>query len=270
MKTPQSVNASDICLGILKEEKRRNIEGGILPSETAVAERLITRSVELREAYAEIYGKLYSQPRSLQLLFRIILSTAAFWNPEQVAAARRARAELAMLNEKIADKAYELASLLEMRSELHNSSGFSSGTFCHVLDPIAKSGEDHYLFESYIADSLNGLSYQFDLKYWPTIPAFIEALAEDTEQASIEATNPLTAAATAGLRSSLADFFKALFAGIAEHRSGYHAYLPPTFRLTDNTLATIANCALDLGPEDMVDGPYVKRLRQRLRTSNTA
>ncbi|MCE8005280.1 hypothetical protein [Billgrantia ethanolica] len=258
---------SDICELILIEEKRYNTEEGIYPSETAVAERLLARSVELREAYDEIYIKLHQNSRSIKLFLGIILSTAAFWNPEQIAAARRARAELVTLNKKVADMAYELASLLEIRSELHNSSGFTSGTFVHILDPVANAGEENYLFESYVSESLDRLRYQYDLKYWPTLPGFLEALADDAEQATIEATDPLTAAATTGARSSLADFFKALFAGIEEHQESIHGLLPTAFRLTDNTLATIANCALDLSPEDMVDGPYVKRLRQRLRVS---
>jgi hypothetical protein len=29
----------------------------------------------------------------------------------------------------------------------------------------------------------------------------------------------------------------------------------------------LANCALDLGPDDLADGDYVKRLRQRARDS---
>lgn len=41
--------------------------------------------------------------------------------------------------------------------------------------------------------------------------------------------------------------------------------LPNDFKVTDNTLASLASCVLDLGAEDLVDGPYVKRLRQRER-----
>jgi hypothetical protein len=66
-------------------------------------------------------------------------------------------------------------------------------------------------------------------------------------------------------RPSRADFIKALLAAIDENRGRNHGQLPNDFKATDNTLASFASCALDLGVEDLVDGPYVKRLRQRER-----
>ena len=44
-----------------------------------------------------------------------------------------------------------------------------------------------------------------------------------------------------------------------------HAQLPNDFKVTDNALATLASCLLDLGADDLVVGPYVKRLRRRER-----
>ena len=41
--------------------------------------------------------------------------------------------------------------------------------------------------------------------------------------------------------------------------------LPKGFKPTDGTLASLANCALDLGPDELADSTYVKRLRQRER-----
>lgn len=61
----------------------------------------------------------------------------------------------------------------------------------------------------------------------------------------------------------MADFFKALFAAIEDNSARHHGQLPQDFRATDNTLAALASCALDLGSNDLVDGQYVKRLRQR-------
>ena len=84
-------------------------------------------------------------------------------------------------------------------------------------------------------------------------------------RADTDATDPLTRAAASGSRGSRADFFKALFASIEENSVRNHGYLPHDFKLSDNALASLANCALDLGPDDLVDSAYVKRLRQRER-----
>ena len=90
-------------------------------------------------------------------------------------------------------------------------------------------------------------------------------LATDAEKSVMEATDSLTAAATAAVRASKADFFKALFASIEKNSAKNYGQLPRGFQPTDRTLASLANCALDLGPDDLVDDAYMKRLRQRER-----
>lgn len=87
----------------------------------------------------------------------------------------------------------------------------------------------------------------------------------DAESAVMSATDPLTAAATAAVRPSRADFFKALFAAIDENSAGNYGQLPRGFKLTDRALASLGNCALNLGPDDLVDDAYIKRFRQRER-----
>ena len=121
------------------------------------------------------------------------------------------------------------------------------------------------LFQSYVQEKLDALRGQFDLKYWPSLGDFMRELASDAEKAEMAATDPLTAAATAATRPSKADFFKALFASIEENSTENYGQLPRAFKLTDRTLASLANCALDLGPDELVDEAYVKRLRQRER-----
>jgi hypothetical protein len=67
-------------------------------------------------------------PPALQVFLGLVLSTAAFWNPEKIREARAARSDLSSVNRQIARKAAELATLLEQRSDLHDTSGFSSDT----------------------------------------------------------------------------------------------------------------------------------------------
>ncbi len=128
MSAPQSDNPKQICENILIEGKRYNVEHRILPSENAVADRLLARGIELTEAYEELHGKLHVHPHALQVFLGLVLSTAAFWSPEKIAQARTARGDLGDVNQQIARKAAELAGLLQQRSDLHNTSGFSTDT----------------------------------------------------------------------------------------------------------------------------------------------
>jgi len=107
MSSPQTTNPQQACEAILIEGKRYNIEHGILPSENAVADRLLARGIELREAYGELYEKLHQRPPTLKVFLDLLLSTAAFWSPEKIAQARVGRDELANVNRQIARKAEE-------------------------------------------------------------------------------------------------------------------------------------------------------------------
>lgn len=266
MSSSQSTNPRRICENHLLEGKSYNNEHHILPSENAIADRLLARGIELKDAYEELHDKLHTHPPALQVFLGLVLSTAAFWNPERILEARAARNDLANVNRQIARQASELATLLEHRSELHDTSGFSSDTHYHVCDVIEAACQHNYLFKSYVQERLDALRAQFDLKYWPSLSGVMQELASDAEKAVIEATDSLTAAATAAARPSRADFFKALFTAIEENSEKKYGQLPRGFRLTDRTLASLANCALDLGPNDLVDDAYMKRLRQRERS----
>lgn len=265
MSAPQSKNSKQICENILIEGKHYNIEHSILPSENAVADRLLARGIELTAAYDELHGKLYAHPHALQTFLGLVLSTGASWSPDKIAAARTARGDLAKINQQIARRAAELTGLLQQRSDLHNTSGFSTDTHYHVCDVIEAAAKSNYLFMSYVQERLNDLHGQFDLKYWPSLSDILQELASDAEDAVTEATDPLTAAATMASRLSRADFIKAVLAAIDENSGRNYGQLPKDFKATDNTLASLANCVLDLSAEDLVDGQYVKRLRQRER-----
>jgi len=261
----EPMHPQKICESFLLEGKRYNNERSILPVENAIADRLLARGDELQDAYEELHNKLHARPQALQIFLGLVLSTAAFWNPEKIQDARAARCDLAYVNQQIAKKAAELATLLEQRSVLHDTSGFSSDTHYHVCNVIEAASQYNYLFKSYVQEKLATLRGQFDLKYWPSLSEFLQELASDAEKAVMEATDPLTAAATSATRSSKADFFKALFAAIEENSLGNHGLLPKGFKLTDRTVASLANCALDLGPDDLIDEAYMKRFRQRER-----
>jgi len=148
------------------------------------------------------------------VLLGLQLSTAAFWSPEKIAKSRDRRDELIETNRQIGRKAVELAQLLEQRTWLHETSGFSSRTHYHVCDVIEAAAGNHSLFNAYVKDRLDALCAQFDLKYWPSLDQVVRALAADADSATLEATHPLTRAATTGTRTSRTNFSKALLAAI--------------------------------------------------------
>lgn len=265
MASVEPIDALQRCEEILSEARRYNSEHEIFADEVVIADRLLTRKLELGDAYKELHAKLDAHPHALKCFLDLLLSTAALWSPEKNAEARVERDRLKAANLQIAIKAAELAGLLEERARLHDNSAFWSSTRYSVAKVIEAAGEENCLFRHWLQKPLRALRGQFSLKYWPNLSEFVWVLARDAEDARIEATDPLTAAATKATRSSRADFFKALFAAMEENSAEEFGHLPRGFRLTDATLASLASCALDLEPENLVDSAYVKRLRQRER-----
>lgn len=250
---------------VLQQNIQYNTEHAVLPSESAVARRLLARGDELEAVYGELLEKLGRREHGLSHFLGLLLSTRAFWGPEQIAQARADRAALASVNAQIAAQADALADLLDERDRLNNTSGFSSRTHYNMADVIAEASRGNGLFQTFLRDPLERLRRQFDLKYWPSPGNCLRALASDAAAASPEASDPLTDAATASTRPSRSDFVMALFAAIDESRGDYAGSIPKDFQISDNAMATLVNILLELPPEEMVDAPYVKRRRQRAR-----
>ena len=265
MTLHQPTNPRQICESYLNQQKCYNIENHILRSENAVIDRLLERGVEMMVAYKEMHDKLGKQVSALEVFLSLILSTAAYWSPEKMLKEREQRKALSQVNQKIGAKAIELAKLLQKRDEIHNSSALSSNTHYSVFGVIEAAAKDNHLFNSWLRTKFVALHGQFDLKYWPSLEECMDEVATNAIQATIETTNQLTAAGTKSTRPSLADYFRGLFAAIEQNSERDFGQLPTGLVLTDSTFAMIANCALDLSEDEMVDGPYVKGIRQRQR-----
>lgn len=265
MNTTPSAKATQVCEKILTGEKGYNIQHAILPSENAIIENMLSRSVELKEAYEEIFEKLYSHDFALERFLELVLSTAAFWSPKEISESRANQKRLIEINQQIADRASDLAHLLEERSDLHDKSSFGSDTHYDICRVIEAAAAQNFGYNSWVREPLAELSSRFDLKYWPSLSEFMDELALDAERADIAATNPITAVATEAVRPSLADFFKALFVAIEKNSKREYGRLPNNPKFSDNTFASLVNCALNLDPDNMVDAQYVKRFRQRER-----
>lgn len=262
--------ARQICEDYLREEIRSNDEKRILPSENRIAERLLARGDELVDVYEVVHTKLARDDIAWKIFLGRLLTTAAFWSLEELAQARADRNALADLNQSIAKHAHALSSLLADRDELHNRSPFSSGTHYDICEVIAEASADNSRFESYLKEPLDHLSGRFDMKYWPSISSCIRVIGDDAENAKIVADDPLTAAATRSTRPSKADFVRALRESIDEIRGDWLGGVPEAFVLSNDAMATLVNVLLDLPPDELVDGTYVKNLGRDKKLGVTA
>lgn len=265
MSTDQSDTPISMCEGILKRTHQYNSEHKIWPSENRVIEVMLERKLELVDAYSDLHSSLSDIPMALELFFDRFLSIAILWRPEQTAKMRNDRKRIDDLNLAISEMASEIAELMRKRDALHNESEFCSHTHYDICDVIEEAGEDNVLFGGWVKSELSALGRNFGLKYWPQLHEIMDVIAKDSREATAMPTDEVTAAATAGSRASRSDFFRALFQTFEESQKYGPPRLPKGFRLKDETLASLANCALDIGPDDLFDAQYVKRFRQRER-----
>lgn len=200
-----SKTAREICEDILRENTRYNIQHEILPSENAVAEHLLAHGDELTDVYEELHEKLHRRPHALQQFMGMLLSAQAHWSRNEIAKARRERDALEKVNIMIEEQARTQAALLEQRTGLHNTSGFSSGKLYHIRDAIEQANEGNGHYRTFLREPLLDLCGRYDLKYWPELSRCLLAIANDAANAKLEPTDPLTGAATFSNRPSTSD-----------------------------------------------------------------
>lgn len=263
--TTPSKDASEACQLLLRAERNDRVSKEILRSEVKVIDRLLSRPLELRDAYEELHSKLNDHPPALKVFFDIVFRVAAFWSPDANREARQGKARLVEVNREIEEAASTLAALLNERTELKNHSGFSCDTLYHPVDAIDLAAAEHYSYQHWVKDGLAGIRGQFDLKYWPSLSEVVQAIGTDAAQARPLPHDAVTEAGTEGPRAALAHTFRSFFVAVEESNARHHGFLPRTFELTDRSVAALISCALDLGPDEVVDAGYVKRLRQRRR-----
>lgn len=259
--------AIKICEEILNRSKAYNIEKSILPSENLVIDRLLASRENMQHVYIELVELL--DRKQIDSFLSLILSCAAFWNPEKAVLYRKQKKELVGINEEIAKTASELANLLEKRYMLHNESALSSDHYYHIIDVMEETSRDDYLFNNYLQEPLSQLRGRFDLKYWPTLSQIVKELATDASKVKVYATDSLTEASINSTRASKVDFLRALFSAIHENSEREQDILPKGFQLSDKAFAEIMNCALHLESDELVDASYVKGERQKQRASES-
>jgi hypothetical protein len=261
----QHTDAILACESYLTEQKEYNISHKILNSEIEVINRLFNRRLELFQFYEEIFSKLDTQ--AWKRILSIVLYTAAFWNPEAAEHTRESIKKLNLLNLKISKCAESLSELLNERYEISEMNGLHSYDKFHVVDIIETASISNGLYGAYLKTPLKQLSGQFDLRYWPSVSEFLNVIAIDAQDAEVQAINNITEANINSVRNSLTDYFNALFEAINGERKSVNQFIPNDFHLSNESLASLANCALDLPEDKIKDAQYVKRLKQRINQS---
>lgn len=261
----QRPSATAICEGLLRKERAYNVEHSIRASENVIIERMLERGPELKAVYEELWTKLKRKPDAVKRFLSIILRVGAHWTPNHFNTASQAYRRHIELRSEISELAGKLASLLRERTELSESSGFHSSCTHHIVDLIEAASQSNWDFRLHLSESLSALRYQYDMKYWPSPFEVVDAIAEDARSVEISPSNPITEAGTRSPKRSKADSFRALQVALEDDRQSLPCPFGADFHLSDESWATFLNVMLDLEPDELVDGPYIKRLRQRDR-----
>jgi hypothetical protein len=215
--------------------------------------------------YDELAGKLSECQQ--KNLWAALLGVAAFWNLEASKSLREDKRTLAKLNASIAKHAQELATLIQERRDICETSGISAYEDYSFLHWVHRSAENNHYYQSYVKEGLQTLSGRFDLKYWPDNHEVVAAIGEFATEAELYENDPWTEELLSSSKHSMADYLRVILKAI-EDRKSYsppECLLPQDFRLSDDAIATLINCTLDVDPENMLSSENIKRSRQNIR-----
>lgn len=263
-----NVDPVTYCVAFLNKERNYNREHNIWPSVNRVIDQVLLRTEEISPVYREAAASLSED--ALKRFLTVIVEVPAIWNDEYIQTARNAYRRQRELRDRIHRLASELAGCLRERSDLSNRSGFSANDLVHIVDAIDRAAENNGHYTIYLQDRLKALDCQYDLKYWPNLADIVDSIGADALRSRIEPTDHITEAATKSSRPSLADSCRALLQGLEHAKDQTPHGLPLRFRLSDESTATIVNVTLNRAADELVDGAYIKRLRQRDRDAVAA
>ena len=199
-------------------------------------------------------------------MIRAVLYTGAVWSCESANETRDAKKRLEDNNKESAKLLKKLSSLLEERDMLSNNYGFSSYEKYHIVDVIDEASNSNGCYSSCLRKPLQSLANQFEFKYWPTMAEIIKVIAKDAETVKIDIINPITEEHISAYRNGSSDFFNAFMQALKKEKESISTEIPERFGLSDDLIALVGNCALDLTDENLRDAAFVKCVRQRSRT----
>jgi len=247
----------------LSYRKADNLDKKMLSSENLVIDKLLCRFDEIEFFCQQLNEKFNFMERYSVL--DCLLGILAITKPCDLQKSREDKRSLQELNKKIAKQAFELAELIEKRSELNNCTQMSSNTYYSISDVINDAAQDNYLFQSHPKEKFNHLFYQYDSKYWPDIAQVVDAIAIDADCADIEASDSITEAGTKSKRSSVVDTIRAFFTALKNYENRHPNLLVKVFNISNQGITSLFNVGLALGPDDIISDDQFKTSKSRIK-----
>lgn len=255
------------AIGIFNRETAR-CDGKLL-GEFAIWNNLKARAAR-ESADAEFKKALHSISRrpDRERLLDILVASVKYWNPDRIAERREALRRIHELDAEIAKSAAALAKNLRMRNDIRERHGIGKSisdynipdAFPQLLEKYAALEQpDSALCQQWLLKELRPIIERFDLKYWPTLPDFLEIVAtaagiEDEFGAVVE--DNATRRALDSPEASQSDFIRAFFALLDESRDIHRNWRD----LKNPALAALMNAGLGL-IEKQITPDWVGRLK---------
>lgn len=238
-----------------------------------VMERMIDRADELKLPFQELIDAFGYSDRlegHLPNNAYIWLTLEHIWcsynyRKEDVIDAREDLRELRALKEEIVELASNLADKLQRQSELYEISGFSKPNYQFIDDLIEQASEGNYLYKWHVSEKVKSLTYQYDLKYWPSLADLVSAISrfEDTQPDPAHIQYPEHV--INGRESDIKDFVLSFDGHFDEQNN-----LKTGFRFSNNAVADIINVILDLPVDKLATGDAVRVVRNRFKENISA
>ncbi|MFT7158699.1 MAG: hypothetical protein ACI8Q1_003733 [Parvicella sp.] len=243
-------------------------EGPIWMTYWPVMESIIKRADELKLPFQELidafgfsdkFEGIFPQNSYIWLTLEHIWCSLDF-RKEDVVKARSEYKELKALKVDIVGLASKLANKLQRQSELFDTTGFSKPEYQFLDDLMELASEDNYLYKSHVSEKFKSLTYQYDLRYWPSRSDLISAIAvfEDAQPAPSHSQYPEHV--INGRESDFKDFVLS-FDDHFDEPNG----LRTGFRFSHNAMADIINVVLDLPVKKLATGDAVRIVRNRFK-----
>lgn len=257
-------------LEICEEFTKKNLEDlknkQIWMSWWPLMERMLKRSNELEPVYAELC-KEFGNPSDTNIPFKLTLE--AIWysgkafSPDTVVHKKAVHTELVKLHDEIPRLARKLAKALRRQQEIAEPEDFGLGEYLSFVDIMCAASEGNGHYNSFLKPELEMLEGIFDRKYWPNLDDFIDAVAQREETRP----EPLSCTLPDFVIQGRINLYKNYVLSLDEDIENCYQ-IPNSFQLSNASMATIANVALDLPADNLISPDTVRLIRHRIKSSS--
>lgn len=187
-----------------------------------------------------------------------IWASGGLYNKDSIAHKREVQKELAQLHQDIPQLANKLCVALKRQRQLFEMEDFNPGEYANIVDLISLAGKYNGHYDGWIKEKLEGLTYQFDGKYWPKPEELIGAIGDFESSQSPPSQGYIPEDVMGGRTSHIKDFVLAFDSDLNECRQ-----IPNSFSFSNAAIASIANVVLDLSENKLATSEAVRVIRNR-------